>query len=97
MSETDRLSKDPSKRKKAVALAYNDGDHAPRVVAQGQGEIAQKILEAAAKHDIYVHNSAELTSLLMQVDLDSYIPEELYQVIAELLVWVQQIERSEST
>ena len=54
----------------AVALAYAPGDAAPRVVAKGRGLIAGAIIARAHEHEIYVHESAEMVSLLVQVDLD---------------------------
>ncbi|WP_200344152.1 EscU/YscU/HrcU family type III secretion system export apparatus switch protein [Halochromatium glycolicum] len=78
-------------RRRAVALAYREGDEAPRVVAKGYGEIAERIIEEAGRQGIYVHDAPELVALLMNLDLDEQIPPSLYQVIAELLVWVRQI------
>lgn len=88
MSENDDAS---DERRRAVALAYQDGDDAPRVVAKGYGEIAERIIEEAARQGIYVHDAPELVALLMELDLYEQIPPSLYQVIAELLVWVRQI------
>ncbi len=78
-------------RRQAVALAYQEAEGAPRVVAQGYGELAERIVEEARRQGVYVHDSPELVSLLMQLDLDEEIPPRLYQVIAELLVWVREI------
>ena len=58
----------------AVALAYQAGDSAPRVVAKGRGLIAQKIIERANENGVFVHQSKELVALLMQVELDRDIP-----------------------
>jgi flagellar biosynthesis protein len=77
----------------AVALAYAPGDAAPKVIAKGRGFIADEIIARAHQHDIYVHESAELVSLLMQVDLDAHIPPQLYVAVAELLAWLYRIER----
>ena len=77
----------------AVALAYEEGQFAPRVVAKGRGNLAQAILERAGEAGVYVHQSAELVSLLMRVDLDEHIPPELYLAIAELLAWLYRIDR----
>ncbi len=76
----------------AVALAYSPGDSAPRVVAKGRGLIAEEIINRAHEHGIFVHESQELVSLLMQVDLDRHIPPELYLAIAELLAWLYRLE-----
>lgn len=79
-------------RQHAVALSYREGDAAPRVVAKGYGVLADTIVRTAREHGLYVHESAELVGLLMQVDLDSRIPPALYQAVAELLAWLYQLE-----
>jgi flagellar biosynthesis protein len=76
----------------AVALAYAEGQVAPRVIAKGRGLIAEAIINQARAHGIYVHESPELVSLLMQVDMDQHIPPELYRAVAELLAWLYKIE-----
>ena len=81
---------DPRKRRQAVALAYHDTNDAPRVVAQGYGELAERIIAEARRQGVHVHDAPELVGLLMQLDLDEAIPPRLYQVIAELLVWVYE-------
>lgn len=83
--------------RKAVALTYEDGEHAPKVVAQGYGKMAERIIEEARRHGIFVHDSPELVGLLMQLDIDDHIPPELYQVIAELLVWLRDIDGSQAS
>jgi flagellar biosynthesis protein len=75
-------------RREAVALAYRQTDAAPRVVAKGRGLIAEEIISRAREHGVYVHESPELLSLLMQVDLDEHIPSQLYLAVAELLAWL---------
>jgi len=78
--------------KSAIALAYTQSDAAPRVVAKGRGLIAQNIIARAREHGVYVHESPELVSLLMQVDLDQRIPPQLYIAVSELLAWVYRLE-----
>jgi flagellar biosynthesis protein len=78
----------------AIALAYGHDDAAPRVLAKGRGLVAQAIIERAHQHGVYVHESRELVSLLMQVDIDQRIPPELYRAVAELLVWVYRLEQA---
>ncbi|SDJ65238.1 EscU/YscU/HrcU family type III secretion system export apparatus switch protein [Billgrantia gudaonensis] len=82
-------------RRQAVALAYRDGDDAPRVLAKGYGDMAERILSEARRQGIYVHDAPELVSLLMGLDLDERIPPALYQVIAEILVWVYELSDAE--
>lgn len=80
-------------RRSAAALAYDAkaGD-APRVVAKGYGIAADTIVQRAQEAGLYVHRSPEMVSLLMQVDLDSRIPPQLYQAVAELLAWLYRLE-----
>jgi len=78
-----------------VALAYHAGDAAPKVVAKGRGIVAQMIIERAKEAGIYVHESKELVTLLMQVDLDDRIPPQLYLAVAELLAWIYRLEHAE--
>lgn len=84
----------PKSLQQAVALAYEHGDFSPKVVASGRGIVAEQIIHAAIENDIFVHESKELVSLLMQVDLDDYIPEEMYRAIAEILAWVYELEHA---
>ncbi|HUW36321.1 MAG TPA: EscU/YscU/HrcU family type III secretion system export apparatus switch protein [Rhodocyclaceae bacterium] len=79
-------------RSLAVALAYAPGNAAPRVVAKGRGLIAEEIILRAKEHGVFVHESPELVTLLMQVDLDADIPPHLYIAVAELLVWLYRVE-----
>ena len=78
--------------KNAVALTYAQTDAAPRVVAKGRGVIAEQIIAPGKEHGVYVHESPELVSLLMQVDLDQRIPPQLYLAVAELLAWIYRLE-----
>jgi flagellar biosynthesis protein len=82
-------------RQSAVALAYRGGQAAPKVVAKGRGFVAEAIIARAKDSGVYVHESPELVSLLMQVDLDQHIPPQLYVAIAELLAWLYRLERGE--
>jgi len=80
-----------------VALAYREGQIAPRVVAKGRGIIAQEIIKRAKEAEVYVHESSELVALLMQVDLDDRIPPQLYVAVAELLAWLYRLEQGKTS
>lgn len=84
--------KDP-KGQMAVALAYQAGLAAPKVVAKGRGLLAEMIIERAREAGVFVHESPEMVSLLMQVDLDQHIPPELYRAVAELLAFIYFLEQ----
>jgi flagellar biosynthesis protein len=86
----------PSSQQAAVALAYGQTSGAPKVVARGRGLIAQAIIERAKQNGVYVHESADLVGLLMQVELDEQIPPQLYLAVAELLAWLYRLEHEES-
>ena len=77
----------------AVALAYREGQIAPKVLAKGRGLIAQEIIKRVKEAGIYVHESSELVSLLMQVNLDERIPPQLYVAVAELLAWLYRLDQ----
>ena len=68
---------------------------APRVVAKGRGIVADSIIEKARASGVYVHESRELLALLMQIDLDSHIPPQLYIAVAELLAWLYHLDGAE--
>lgn len=87
----------PDKLRAAAALAYHAGDAAPRVVAKGRGILADTIIEKARASGVYVHESRELLALLMQIDLDSHIPPQLYIAVAELLAWLYHLEEAEKS
>ena len=87
--------KTPDELKSAVALAYTRTDAAPRVVAKGRGMLAEQIILRAHESGVYVHESPELVSLLMQIDLDQRIPPQLYIAVAELLAWIYRLENGQ--
>lgn len=73
----------------AVALKYDRGkDPAPRVVAKGQGTIAEQIIRIAEEHGITIHEDANLVEILGKLDLDTVIPLEAYAAVAEILSYI---------
>lgn len=79
----------PSKRQVAVALRYNeDKEAAPRVLAKGRGQVAQKILDIAKERNIPVRDDPDLVEALAKLDVGSLIPTELYPAVAEVLAFV---------
>jgi len=76
----------------AVALTYEHGEFAPKVLASGKGIVAEQIIARAKENNIYIHESKGLVGLLMQVDLDENIPPALYQAVAEILAWLYRLE-----
>ena len=89
------MAKQNQPDKRAAALVYKSGDYAPRVVAKGQGAMAEAIISLAHEAGVYVHESPELVSLLMQVEDDQHIPPELYVAVAEILAWLYWLEHGQ--
>jgi flagellar biosynthesis protein len=78
--------------KKAAALRYAQGrDHAPRVVAKGRGKVAEKIVSLAHQHNVPLVKDQNLMQMLEALDVDTEIPTELYQAVAEVLVFVYRL------
>lgn len=73
----------------AVALRYDGADDdAPRVVAKGEGHVAEQIIALARERGIEIREDADLVSLLAAVRLDSPIPIEAYVAVAEILSYI---------
>lgn len=81
------------KLKQAIALEYDPGEPAPKIVATGRGKIAEKIIETAKEADVPIHQDDKLADTLSKLDIGEYIPPELYEVVAEILVFVDQMEK----
>lgn len=78
--------------RKAAALRYAQGkDQAPRVVAKGRGKIADKIIALAEANQVPLVEDRNLIQMLEALDVDTEIPPELYQAVAEVLVFVYRL------
>ena len=77
--------------KQAVALSY-DGKHAPRVSAEGSGDIAEQIIALARQHGVPLFENAPLLALLQEVGLGEEIPETLYLCIAQVIAFAYRIQ-----
>jgi len=83
------------KSPKAVALKYNrQADSAPRVVAKGRAEIAEKIIAVAKEHDVPLYEDKNLVQILEALDLETEIPPELYRAVAEVLAFIYRLNGS---
>ena len=79
--------------KQAIALQYNPGDEAPTIVASGKGIIADKIIEKAKESDVPLYEDAKLADTLSKLEIGDAIPPELYNVVAEILVFVDNLDK----
>jgi flagellar biosynthesis protein len=80
-------------RQKAVAIKYNPDEIAPKVLAKGVGVIAEKILENAENSDIVIHKDAALAHDLTRLDIGEHIPPDLYEAVAQILVFISDLDR----
>lgn len=86
-------NKEKKKIKQAIALEYNPFDQAPKVIASGKGIIAEKIIEKAKESNVPLHQDNKLADTLSKLEIGDYIPPELYEVVAEILVFVDEMEK----
>lgn len=76
----------------AVALVYEKGMSAPKVLAKGQDLVAQRIKEVAREHDIMIVENKPLARALFDtVEIGGFVPEELYKAVAEVLAYVYKL------
>ncbi len=82
------------KTNKAIALKYDaNSQQAPIVTAKGNGEVANKIIEAANEHGVPIKEDRALVQLLDELEVNDQIPIELYPIIAEILAFIYRAEK----
>ena len=81
------------KPKQAIALSYDPNEDAPKVIASGTGALAERIIEKAKEVDVPIHRDDKLADTLSKLEIGDMIPPELYEVVAEILVFVDQLDK----
>lgn len=76
----------------ATALEYDTKEEVPKVVASGKGHVAEKIIEQGKKEDIQIYQDKELANLMKNLDVGEQIPPSLYNVVAQVLVFVSDMD-----
>jgi flagellar biosynthesis protein len=76
----------------AVALGYKPGMPAPRVLARGRGEMAQAILDRAKSLGIPTRTEPSLVAFLMELELNAWVPPELFAAVAQVLAWAYEMD-----
>lgn len=87
------INKKVDRNKTAVALEYNPEENAPKIIASGKGYLADKIIEAAQNDNIPIHEDAKLSASLSTLSIGDMIPTELYEVVAEVLAFVDSMDK----
>jgi len=90
------MKDDKNKPKQAIALDYNPNDDAPTVVAAGKGALAERIIEKAKEANVPVYQDTKLANTLSKLDIGDMIPPELFEVVAEILVFVDAMDKIRS-
>lgn len=81
------------KNQKAVALGFDKNkDVAPKVLAVGRGVIAEQIVKIARENNVPMHKDSNLVEILSILDIDEYIPLEVYSVVAEIFTYIYEQE-----
>ena len=90
------MDDEKKKVKQAIALEYDPSNEAPRVVASGKGILADKISEKARESSVPIHRDDKLADTLSRLEIGEMIPPELYEVVAEILVFVDAMDKIKS-
>ena len=96
MLNYEKNDKNDNNSKIAVALSYNPGEDAPTVIASGKGALAERIIDTASDNDVPVYEDEKLAKTLSKLELGDMIPPELYGAVAEILVFVDRMDRIKS-
>ena len=76
-----------------AAIRYSpDKNKAPSIVALGKGEVAEKIIETALDNDVPIYEDKNLAHTLNALRIGDEIPPELYEVVAQILVFVSKVD-----
>ncbi len=89
-------NKENKKVQQAIALEYNPAEDAPRVIASGRGVLAEKIIQKAKESDVPIHRDDKLADTLSRLEIGEMIPPELYEVVAEVLIFVDAMDKLKS-
>ena len=82
-----------NKEKTAVAIEYVPGEAAPKILATGKGQVAEKIIEKAKESNVPLYKDNKLADTLSRLKIGDMIPPELYEVVAEILVFVDDMDK----
>lgn len=93
-NKPNQLSKlKADEEKTAVAIEYVPGESAPKILATGKGQVAEKIIDKAKESNVPLYKDGKLADTLSKLKIGDMIPPELYEVVAEILVFVDDMDR----
>lgn len=79
--------------KTAIAIEYVQGEAAPKILATGKGIVADRIIERAKESNVPTYKDDKLADTLSKLKIGDMIPPELYEVVAEILVFVNDLDK----
>ena len=86
--------KDKKEIKEVVALQYlPDQNQSPKIIALGKGDVAERIIETARANNVPVYQDINLAHTLNKLKIGDEIPPELYEIVAEILIFVSNLDK----
>lgn len=92
MNNQDSSTNKNKKESSVVALKYEKGYKAPKIIAKGTGYVADKILEVAEENDVFIHTDENLAENLNKLELGSDVPPELFEIVAQIYIFADKID-----
>ena len=89
----EQLRKVIANKKAQIGIAVIIRDKAPKILASGRGEVAEKIIAKAKENDVPFYKDNKLAETLSKLEIGDAIPPELYEVVAEILVFVDDMDK----
>jgi flagellar biosynthetic protein FlhB len=78
----------------AVALRYEEGMAAPRVVAKGSALLAERVIELAREHKVPIVQAPPLArALYRHTEIGDEVPQRLYTAVAQVLAYIYQLKQ----
>lgn len=94
VSDTDGRSNSKNDADRtAIAIEYVPGEAAPKILATGKGAVADRIIEKAKESNVPTYKDDKLADTLSRLKIGDMIPPELYEVVAEILVFVNDVDK----
>jgi flagellar biosynthesis protein len=85
---------DQKKTQTAIALGGSSGTQSvPKIVAQGQGDMAQKIIDWAEENGLAIEKDSDLAQVLINLNLGDSVPEEVFMAVAEILYYIFEVNK----
>lgn len=95
MSDNDIAPPAP-RRSRVVALRYEHNAASPRVIARGEGFVAEQLIARAEEAGVPIRAEPELVELLLNLNLNELVPPTLYAAVAEVLAWAYRVDARSS-